>query len=81
MSFRALFSNVLADLKLAQLSNDGRANHHGHEHGGEAGERSPECQIPKNAKGREVVVPDLIQQPIEQLTDLPSELSLGRKMT
>src|ERR1017187_1705188 len=52
---RSLFADVLANLKIAQsLNYDGTYDQSGKK-GGEAGERSAERQITKDAEGREVV--------------------------
>ena len=45
---------VIADLEIAQLADDGRANNHAHEQRREAGECRPEGDVTENTERRKM---------------------------
>ena len=66
MVFRTVLTDVLADLKFAQLLNDERPDEQSDEHRGETGKSSAKRQIPEDAEGSEVGKKFLIKEPIKQ---------------
>jgi hypothetical protein len=66
MSCRTFFADVLPDLELAELTNDGWTNDHAHEQRGKAGKRCPKRDVTKNTERRKEGVQPLIEQPIKQ---------------
>jgi len=55
MSLRALFADVLSNLKVAQTIDNQGADNQSCEKRGKAGERGAKSKIAENAKGRKVV--------------------------
>jgi hypothetical protein len=50
----AFFTDVLANLEIAELLDDGRANNHAHEERREAGKCRPESDVPENSERRKM---------------------------
>ena len=66
----AFFTDVLADLKLPKLADDGRANNEGHKHGRQTGKGGTESYIAKDAKRRIVYKQALVKKPVEQSSSI-----------
>ena len=64
--FRAFVADVLADLEVAQLADDGGADDEAHEERGQAGEGGAEGEETKNAERREIVEELFVEEPVEQ---------------
>ena len=66
MRFGPLFADELANLKFAEAIDDQRTHDQAGEKSSQAGKCCAECEIAKNAEGREVMEQLDEQQPIKQ---------------
>ena len=67
---RAVFADVLADLELAEPSDQPGAKDDAQKQRGHAGEGGAKGQIAENPEGREVLVQNLIEEPVKHQANL-----------